>query len=138
MSNGLSGMGYGIAAAVAAQLEYPDQAVMAVVGDGGMLMMLHELVLIRELNLPIIIVVLTDGSLSLIQIAQERLGFLRFGVNFKPPDFASVAKGFGASQKHRGSQSGRSNGTREPKNGSGAGDSCRCPRVLRFGLIEYP
>ncbi|PYV43101.1 MAG: hypothetical protein DMG06_11935 [Acidobacteria bacterium] len=95
MSNGLSGMGYGIAAAVAAQLEYPDRSVMAVVGDGGMLMMLHDLVLIRELRLPIIMVVLIDGSLSLIQIAQARRGFPSCGVNFHPPDFVSVANGFG-------------------------------------------
>ena len=95
MSNGLSGMGYGIAAAVAVQLEYPDRAVMAVVGDGGMLMMLHDLVLIRELSLPIVIVVFSDSSLSLIRVAQERRGFSRCGVDFRPPDFASVAKGFG-------------------------------------------
>ena len=95
MSNGLSGMGYGIAAAVAAQLEYPDRAVMAVVGDGGMLMMLHDLVLIRELGLPIVVVVLIDGSLSLIRIAQERRGFPSCGVNFRPPDFASAANSFG-------------------------------------------
>ena len=71
MSNGLSGMGYGIPAAIAAQLVYPDRAVISVVGDGGMLMMLHDLVLIRELNLPLVIVVLTDGSLSLIRVSSK-------------------------------------------------------------------
>ncbi len=95
MSNGLSGMGYGIPAAVATQLEYPERAVMAVVGDGGMLMMLHDLVLIRELGLPIVVVVLTDGSLSLIRLAQERRGFPIYGVDFTPPDFSSVATGLG-------------------------------------------
>src|SRR5512134_3524815 len=57
MSNGLSGMGFGIPAAVGAQLACPERQVLAVVGDGGMLMTLHDLVLIRELGLPIIIVV---------------------------------------------------------------------------------
>jgi acetolactate synthase-1/2/3 large subunit len=51
MSNGLSGMGFGVPAAIAAQLCHPQKHVMAVVGDGGMLMMLHDLVLIRELGL---------------------------------------------------------------------------------------
>jgi acetolactate synthase-1/2/3 large subunit len=95
MSNGLSGMGFGIPAAVAAQLTHPDRAVLAVVGDGGMLMMTHDLVLIRELGLPIIIVVLKDNSLSLIRVAQERRGYVPCGVDFTAPDFAAIARAFG-------------------------------------------
>ena len=95
MSNGLSGMGFGIPAAVAAQLAHPDRKVMAIIGDGGMLMMAHDLVLIRELRLPIVIVCLTDGSLSLIRVSQERRGFLPCGVDFQPPSFAAMAEAFG-------------------------------------------
>jgi acetolactate synthase-1/2/3 large subunit len=95
MSNGLSGMGFGIPAAIGAQLAYPNRPVMAIVGDGGMLMMVHDLVLIRELGLPIIIVCLTDGSLSLIRVSQERRGFLPYGVDFLPPDFVAMAEAFG-------------------------------------------
>src|ERR1700722_7597347 len=95
MSNGLSGMGFGVPAAVAAQLTNPDRAVMAVVGDGGMLMMTHDLVLIRELSLPIIVVVLKDNSLSLIRVAQERRGYPPCGVDFDAPDFAAIAEAFG-------------------------------------------
>ena len=95
MSNGLSGMGFGIPAAIAAQLCHPKKPVMAVVGDGGMLMMVHDLVLIRELGLPILIVVLSDRSLSLIRVSEERRGFPAYGVDFTPPDFAAIAKAFG-------------------------------------------
>jgi acetolactate synthase I/II/III large subunit len=95
MSNGLSGMGYGIPAAIAAQLVYPERPVMAVVGDGGMLMMTHDLVLIRELGLPIVIVVLVDNSLSLIRVAQERRGYPPCGVDFTGPNFGAVANAFG-------------------------------------------
>ena len=95
MSNGLSGMGFGIPAAIAAQLANRDKPVMAVVGDGGMLMMLHDLALIRELGLPIIVVVLSDRSLSLIRVSAERRGLPPYGVDFCPPDFAALAKGFG-------------------------------------------
>jgi acetolactate synthase-1/2/3 large subunit len=95
MSNGLSGMGFGVPAAIAAQLCHPQKPVMAVVGDGGMLMMLHDLVLIRELGLPILIVVLSDRSLSLIRVSEERRGFPAYGVDFTPPDFAAVAQAFG-------------------------------------------
>jgi acetolactate synthase-1/2/3 large subunit len=95
MSNGLSGMGFGVPAAIAAQLAQPDRAVMAVVGDGGMLMMLHELALIRELNLPVIIVVFVDNSLSLIRISQQRRGYSPCAVDFTAPNFVAIAHAFG-------------------------------------------
>ncbi len=95
MSNGLSGMGFGVPAAIAAQLANPDRAVMAVVGDGGMLMMVHDLTLIRELNLPVVVIVLVDNSLSLIRVSQERRGYPPCAVDFTPPDFVAVANAFG-------------------------------------------
>jgi acetolactate synthase I/II/III large subunit len=103
MSNGLSGMGFGVPAAIAAQLAHPDRAVMAVVGDGGMLMMLHDLTLIRELGLPIVIVVFCDRSLSLIRVSEDRKGIAPYGVDFCPPDFAVVAQAFGIEAKRAGS-----------------------------------
>jgi acetolactate synthase-1/2/3 large subunit len=99
MSNGLSGMGFGIPAAIAAQLVHPKRPVLAVVGDGGMLMMLHDLALIRQLGLPIVIVVLSDSSLSLIRVSAERRGFPPYGVDFTPPDFAAIAPAFGIAAK---------------------------------------
>jgi acetolactate synthase I/II/III large subunit len=95
MSNGLSGMGFGLPAAIAAQLACPEKAVMAVVGDGGMLMMVHDLALIRELELPVVIVVFTDRSLSLIRVSESRKGIEPYGVDFRPPDFVKLAEAFG-------------------------------------------
>jgi acetolactate synthase-1/2/3 large subunit len=95
MSNGLSAMGFGVPAAIAAQIAHPEKPVVSVVGDGGMLMMIHDLVLIRELGLPIVIVVLSDRSLSLIRVSEERRGIAPYGVDFSPPDFAAVAQAFG-------------------------------------------
>ncbi len=103
MSNGLSGMGFGVPAAIAAQLAYPDRAVMAVVGDGGMLMMLHDLTLIRQLNLPVVIVVFSDRSLSLIRVSEHRKGIEPYGVDFCPPDFAAAANAFGIEGKRAAS-----------------------------------
>ena len=99
MSNGLSGMGFGLPAAIAAQLVRPEKPVLAVVGDGGMLMMVHDLTLIRELGLPIVIVVLSDRSLSLIRVSEERRGIAPYGVDFSPPDFAVVGQAFGIASK---------------------------------------
>jgi thiamine pyrophosphate-dependent acetolactate synthase large subunit-like protein len=64
-----------------------------------MLMMTHDLVLIRELGLPITIVVLKDNSLSLIRVAQERRGYAPCAVDFTSPDFVAIAEAFGISGK---------------------------------------
>jgi thiamine pyrophosphate-dependent acetolactate synthase large subunit-like protein len=88
-------MGFGVPAAIAAQLARPETPVLSVVGDGGMLMMIHDLALIRELHLPIVIVVLSDRSLSLIRVSEHRRGMAPYGVDFTPPDFAAIAQAFG-------------------------------------------
>jgi len=41
--------------------------------------------------------VLSDRSLSLIRVSEERRGFPAYGVDFTPPDFADIAQGFGVS-----------------------------------------
>jgi acetolactate synthase-1/2/3 large subunit len=95
MSNGLSAMGYGVPAAIAAQIHFPDRPVVSVVGDGGMLMMLHNLVVLRQYRLPVVIVCFVDGSLSLIRVAQERRGVEPYGVDFPAPDFSAIAEAYG-------------------------------------------
>ncbi len=95
MSNGLSSMGYGLPAAVAASLHFPNRPVAALVGDGGMLMMSHNLPIIASLKLPILTVVLTDGSLSLIRFAQTRRHLPPYGTDFVPPDFTHFAAACG-------------------------------------------
>lgn len=95
VSNGLSGMGYGLPAAIAAKLHAPRRPVLALLGDGGLLMSLHALTCMRQHRIPVAVIVFVDGSLSLIRIAQQRRGVEPYGVEFPPPDFAAVARGFG-------------------------------------------
>jgi acetolactate synthase-1/2/3 large subunit len=96
MSNGLSSMGYGLPAAIAAKLSLPRAKVVCVTGDGGFSMMLHDLETAVRLSLPLVIMVFCDGSLGLIEMVQKRRGFPLYGVNFSKIRFASVAKDFGA------------------------------------------
>jgi acetolactate synthase-1/2/3 large subunit len=95
MSNGLSAMGYGVPAAIAAQIHFPDRPVVSVVGDGGLLMMLHNLIVLQQQRLPVVIVCFVDGSLSLIRVAQERRGVQPYGVDFPAPDFSEIAQSCG-------------------------------------------
>lgn len=71
MTNGWSGMGFGLPAALAAQLNHPEKSVVCITGDGGFLMMAGEIITARRYNLPVIVVVLSDGELNLIKLKQS-------------------------------------------------------------------
>ncbi|HVU13750.1 MAG TPA: thiamine pyrophosphate-binding protein [Phototrophicaceae bacterium] len=95
MSNGLSGMGYGLSAAVGAKLARPDVPVLAAIGDGGFSMNSQELETLQRLGAPVIVVVLVDQSLSLIQISQENKKLPRYGVDFGTIDTVRMAEACG-------------------------------------------
>jgi len=95
MSNGLSGMGYGLPAAMAAKFARSDQVVLAVLGDGGFSMNSQELETARRYGLAIVVVVIADESYSMIRIGQQRQGFDRYGVDFSPIDSVLMAEACG-------------------------------------------
>ncbi len=71
MSNGWSGMGFGLPAALAACISFPQSVVACVTGDGGFLMNAGEIITARRYNLPVITVVLSDCELNLIKLKQS-------------------------------------------------------------------
>jgi acetolactate synthase-1/2/3 large subunit len=70
MTNGLSAMGFGLPAAIAAKMTHPDRPVIAMIGDGGMAMTATELRLAAARGLGIVVVVFVDGSLNRIELKQ--------------------------------------------------------------------
>ena len=94
-SNGLCCMGYAVPAAIGAQLARPDKTVVALVGDGCMLMSLGDLALAAELDLPLVVVVLNDDALSLIKLKQAKMQMAPQAVDFRSPRFAEIARGMG-------------------------------------------
>lgn len=96
VSNGLSAMGTALPAAMAARLLWPDRPAVAIVGDGGLGMYLGEIETAVRLGLSLPIVVLVDGSLSLIKLGQVQRGYRPAGVDFANPRFAELAETFGA------------------------------------------
>ena len=84
-TNGWSSMGYGMPAAFAAKLVFPERRVVAVVGDGGFQMTVGELALARRLNLAVPTIVLNDGWLGLMKVKQERKGYILSGVYLGKP-----------------------------------------------------
>ncbi len=104
-SNGLCCMGYALPAAIGAQLVHPDKPVVAMLGDGCMLMSQGELAVAAERNLPIVVVVLNDASLSLIKLKQSKMNLAPkagtsavaySATDFVAPRFDIIAEGFGA------------------------------------------
>jgi acetolactate synthase-1/2/3 large subunit len=71
MTNGWSGMGFGMPASLAVKMTNPQSTVVCVTGDGGFLMMAGEIITARRYNLPVITVVLSDGELNLIKLKQS-------------------------------------------------------------------
>jgi len=94
-SNGLSTMGFALPAAIASYLNDPGRPVIALTGDGGLLMCLAELSTAACLNLPVTVVVLNDAALSLIDIKQQHLQHPVSGVRYPAVDFAAAARGLG-------------------------------------------
>ena len=90
MSNGWSGMGFGIPAALAVQLNNHETTVVCITGDGGFLMMAGEIITARRYNLPVIIVVFSDGELNLIKVKQSWKNIAPYGTTLYQDDlFAS-------------------------------------------------
>lgn len=85
ISNGWSGMGFGIPSAIAAGIVRPAVRSICITGDGGFLMSAGEIMTARRYNIPIIIIVLSDGELNLIKLKQTWKGI--------PPDASSLYYG---------------------------------------------
>lgn len=95
MSNGLSGMAYGISAAIGASLARPDQTVLCAVGDGGFSMNAQELETANRVGARFVTVVLEDGSYSLIKLAQENRKLEPYRMDFGPIDTVRMAEACG-------------------------------------------
>ncbi|HEX3702216.1 MAG TPA: thiamine pyrophosphate-binding protein [Vicinamibacterales bacterium] len=95
ISNGLSTMGFALPAAIGAALADRARPVVALTGDGGLLMCLGELATAVRERLRIIVVVFADGALSLIQSKQAQRSLPEAGVALGRVEWAALAQSFG-------------------------------------------
>jgi acetolactate synthase-1/2/3 large subunit len=96
-SGGLGAMGYGLPAAIGAQVGRPDARVILVTGDGSVLMNIHELATIARYRLPVKIVLLDNQFLGMVRQWQELFHQERFSETdlSDNPDFVKLAEAFG-------------------------------------------
>jgi len=97
-SGGLGTMGFGLPAAIGAQIACPDQTVVDIAGDGSIQMNIQELATAVQYELPVKIVILNNGYLGMVRQWQE----LFFGKRYSAtrmdhaPDFVKLAEAYGA------------------------------------------
>jgi acetolactate synthase-1/2/3 large subunit len=90
-------MGYGVPAAIAAKLRYPEREVVSVAGDGCFLMTGHELATAVQYDARVIILVVNNGMYGTIRMHQERNYPGRVSATeIVNPDFAMLARAYGA------------------------------------------
>jgi acetolactate synthase-1/2/3 large subunit len=97
-SGGLGTMGFGLPAAIGAQLALPEQLVVAVVGDGGFQMTNQELATAVQYGLPVKILIMNNGYLGMVRQWQEMFydrTYSEVDISIAP-DFVKLAEAYGA------------------------------------------
>jgi acetolactate synthase I/II/III large subunit len=95
-SGGLGTMGFGLPAAIGAQLAEPKATVVSILGDAGFQMTLQELSVIKELNLPIKIFIVNNHSLGMVRQWQELFYKERYSYSLLPhqPNYVKLAEAY--------------------------------------------
>ena len=97
-SGGLGTMGFGLPAAIGAQMAFPDRTVIDIAGDGSIQMNIQELATARQFKCPVKIAILNNGYLGMVRQWQELFYDRRYSSTTMNvvPDFVELAKAYGA------------------------------------------
>jgi pyruvate dehydrogenase (quinone) len=81
--------------AIGAQLTYPERQVISLSGDGGFSMLMGDFLTIRQLKLPIKIILFNNGALAFVELEMKAAGLLEHGTTLDNPNFAQMAEAIG-------------------------------------------
>ena len=81
--------------AVGAQVSHPGRQVISLSGDGGLAMLMGDLLSLRQLQLPVKTVVFNNSSLAFVELEMKAAGILDFGTDLHNPNFAKMAEAAG-------------------------------------------
>ncbi len=81
--------------AIGAQAAYPARQVISLSGDGGLAMLMGDLLTIPQYELPLKIIVFNNHRLGMVQMEMEVAGLPHYGCELKNPNFATVAQAIG-------------------------------------------
>lgn len=81
--------------AIGVQAAFAGRQVVALSGDGGLAMLLGDLLSLHQLNLPVKVIVFNNSSLGFVELEMKAAGFLDYGTHLHNPDFAKIAEASG-------------------------------------------
>jgi pyruvate dehydrogenase (quinone) len=81
--------------AIGAQAAFPDRQVISFSGDGGFSMMMGDFLTLRQMKLPVKIILLNNGTLGFVELEMKASGFLDTGCDLQNPNFAAMAQAVG-------------------------------------------
>jgi pyruvate dehydrogenase (quinone) len=81
--------------AIGAQVSHPGRQVISMCGDGGLAMLMGELLTLRQHHLPVKLVVFKNDALAFVELEMKAGGFLDFATHLENPDFAKIAEAAG-------------------------------------------
>ncbi|AZN30633.1 ubiquinone-dependent pyruvate dehydrogenase [Flaviflexus salsibiostraticola] len=81
--------------AIGVQASHPERQVIALAGDGGLAMLLGELLTVRQLDLPIKIVVYNNSSLNFVELEMKAAGVVNYATELENPRFSDLAEAIG-------------------------------------------
>ena len=88
-------MASALAQAIGAQLAFPKRQVVAMAGDGGFAMLMGDFLSLKQLGLPVKVVIFNNSSLSFVEMEMKTAGLLNYGTELKNPNFADLAESTG-------------------------------------------
>ena len=78
--------------AIGVQASHPGRQVITLSGDGGLAMLLGDLLTLRQLNLPVKVVVFNNSSLGFVELEMKAAGLVDYGTDLVNPNFAKLAE----------------------------------------------
>jgi pyruvate dehydrogenase (quinone) len=81
--------------AIGAQVSHPGRQVLSLSGDGGLAMLLGDLLSLRQLRLPVKVIVFKNDALAFVELEMKAAGLLDFATDLENPDFAKLAEAAG-------------------------------------------
>jgi pyruvate dehydrogenase (quinone) len=81
--------------AIGVQASHPGRQVVTLSGDGGLAMMMGDLLTLRQQHLPVKVVVLNNGALAFVELEMKADGIVNYGTDLENPSFAEVARAVG-------------------------------------------
>ena len=77
--------------AIGAQVSHPGRQVVSLSGDGGLAMLMGDLLTLRQMHLPVKIIVFKNNALAFVELEMKAAGILDFATDLQNPDFARMA-----------------------------------------------